>query len=90
MKDYTTELDAIQQAITHATRAKKQMNTIMIDQHYYNNEVSRAASNASDQITVLLYELRKVEVKLTPESVSCDMTSHAFLSNAEKDACEKL
>ena len=90
MKDYTTELDTIQQAITHATRAKKQMNTIMIDQHYYNNEVSRAASNASDQITVLLTELMNAEIELMPEPVSCDMTSYAFLSNAEKIACEKL
>jgi len=90
MKDYTTELDAIQQAITHATRAKKQMNTIMIDQHYYNYEVSLEASDAAAQIGVLLAELRKVEIKLTPEPVSCGMTSYAFLSNAEKDACEKL
>jgi len=89
MKDYTTELDAIQQAITHAVRAKKQMNTIMIDQHYYNNEVSRAASNASDQITVLLAELRKVEIELTPRPTSCDMTSYAFLTNAEKLALLK-
>ena len=64
MKDYTTELDTIQQAITSAIRAKKRMNTIMIDQHYYNHEVSRAASNASDQIKVLLKDLRKVESKL--------------------------
>lgn len=64
MKDYTTELDTIQQAITHVIRAKKQMNTIMIDQHYYNNEVSTAASNASDQIEVLLTELRKVELMI--------------------------
>jgi len=87
MKDYTTELEVIQQAITHATRAKKQMNTIMIDQHYYNNEVSRAASDARDQIAVLLTELRKVEIKLMPELVSCDMTNYAFLSNTEKIAC---
>lgn len=90
MKDYTTELEVIQQAITHATRAKKQMNTIMIDQHYYNNEVSRAASDARDQIAVLLTELRKVEIKLMPELVSCDMTNYAFLSNAEKIACDKM
>ena len=68
MKDYTTELEVIQQAITHATRAKKQMNTIMIDQHYYNHEVSRAASNASDQITSLLIELRKVELSKLMEN----------------------
>ena len=74
MKDYTTELDAIQQAITNVTRTKKHMNTIMIDQHYYNNEVSRAASNASDQITLLLAELRKVEIELTIP---------ALLTNAE-------
>lgn len=67
MKDYTTELEVIQQAITHATRAKKQMNTIMIDQYYYNNEVSRAASDASDQIEVLLTELKNVYLtKLIP------------------------
>jgi len=90
MKPYTTELEVIQQAITHATRAKKQMNTIMIDQHYYNNEVSRAASDARDQIAVLLTELRKVEIKLMPELVSCDMTNYAFLSNAEKNACDKM
>ena len=90
MKDYTTELEVIQQAITHATRAKKQMNTITHDQHYYNNEVSRASAFASDQIEVLLTELRKVEIKLTPESVSCNMTNYAFLSNAEKIACDKL
>ena len=75
MKDYTTELDAIQQAITSATRAKKQMNTIMIDQHYYNNEVSRAASDARDQIAVLLTELRIVESKLVENCDNCLLLS---------------
>ena len=75
MKDYTTELDTIQQAITHAKVAKIMMNTIMIDQHYYNNEVSRAASDARDQIAVLLTELRKVESKLVENCDNCLLLS---------------
>mgnify|MGYP006163541369 CR=1 FL=1 len=90
MKPYTTELDSIQDAIGHAVKSKRHMHTIMINQHYYNSEVSRAASDACDQLAVLLTELRKVEIKLTPESVSCNMTNYAFLSNAEKNACDKM
>ena len=90
MKPYTTELDSIQDAIGHAVKSKRHMHTIMINQHYYNSEVSRAASDACDQLAVLLTELRKVEIKLMPELVSCDMTNYAFLSNAEKIACDKL
>ena len=90
MKPYTTELDSIQDAIGHAVKSKRHMHTIMINQHYYNSEVSRAASDACDQLAVLLAELRRVEIELTPEPVSCDMTNYAFLSNAEKNACDKL
>lgn len=69
MKDYTTELDSIQKAITYATHTKRLMNTIMIDQHYYNHEISLEASNAAAQIGVLLEQLKKVEIKLVK---NCD------------------
>jgi hypothetical protein len=65
MKPYTTELDSIQQAIKCATASKKDMHTIMINQHYYHNDVSRAASAACDQLAVLLAELRRVEASRT-------------------------
>jgi hypothetical protein len=65
MKPYTTELDSIRDAIGHAVKSKRHMHTIMINQHFYNNEVSRAAGLACDQLAVLLKELKKVEVILT-------------------------
>tara|TARA_R110002153_G_C13004061_1_gene465449 strand:+ start:163 stop:450 length:288 start_codon:yes stop_codon:yes gene_type:complete len=90
MKPYTTELDSIQDAIGHAVKSKRHMHTIMINQHYYNSEVSRAASDACDQLAVLLVELRRVEVTLTPPVESGPMVGWAFLSPEEKDEADRI
>ena len=86
MKPYTTPLDSIQDAIGHAVKSKRHMHTIMINQHYYHNDVSRAASAACDQLAVLLAELRRVEASMTPPNEVGPMVDWAFMSDEERAA----
>ena len=86
MADYTTNLDSIQNAITHATRSKRHVNTIMINQYYYHADVSKAASEASDALTILLSKLKAVEASLIPPAKVGPMADWAFLSDEERAA----
>jgi hypothetical protein len=62
----------------------------MINQYYYHADVSKAASEASDALTILLSKLKAVEASLIPLPPQLrevgPMADWAFLSDEERAA----